>query len=79
MHALHDIGIIHGNWVGSKWPQRDYIKITSFDRCLVSVILFPQILSLKYFCSCLGLGDCFSRADDYSLLDMGGRCWSHIS
>lgn len=30
MHALHDIGIIHGNWVGTKWPQRDYIKINVF-------------------------------------------------
>lgn len=48
MHAWHDTEIIHGDWVGSKRPQKDYIKITSFDRCFVSLILFSLILSVKY-------------------------------
>lgn len=37
MCAVHDVGIVYGDWVGREWAQREYVKITNFDRYSVSL------------------------------------------
>lgn len=37
MCAVHDVGIVYGDWVGREWAQREYVKITDFDRYSVSL------------------------------------------
>lgn len=43
MLAMHDVGTVYGDWVGSEWAQKEYVKITDFDRYAVS-----ESCSLKF-------------------------------
>lgn len=71
MCAVHDVGIVYGDWVGREWAQREYVKITDLTDTQCLSILFSQILSLKDFCCYRLLDDGSSPYGNYSFLSTG--------